>query len=83
MHRTLLVYVLVAGCSTAPVDPSVDAPFARPSMTVVECTAAGGMLVGDIGDGAIHRPDYRCPNGQAPIGTVLPPGDYEGAACCR
>lgn len=52
----------------------------RPTMTDAECTAAGGTVVGDIGDGAIHRPEYRCENGQAPIGTI--PVGIEGSVCC-
>ena len=59
----------------------------RPTMTRQECTAAGGDLVGDIGDGAIHRPEYRCEsNGEAPIATVVPaegePIAREGEVCC-
>ncbi|MFK7992474.1 MAG: hypothetical protein AB8I08_41010 [Sandaracinaceae bacterium] len=52
----------------------------RASMTAQECQAAGGSLVGDIGNGAIHRPDYRCPDGQVPSGTV--PLGTEGSVCC-
>ncbi len=58
------------------------------SLTPSECEAAGGEVVGDIGDGAIHRPDYRCPmSGEPPIGSILPeagqPMAIEGAVCCR
>jgi hypothetical protein len=52
----------------------------RPEMTVEECSAQG-TVVGDIGDGAVHRPDYLCPNGEPPIGTV--PQGIEGSVCCR
>lgn len=53
----------------------------RPSMTAEECEAAGGSVVGDIGDGAIHRPDYVCPSGQPPVGSI--PLGVEGSVCCN
>ena len=72
--------------------PPVDTPppggggGARPSMSAEECKAKGGTVVGDIGDGAIHRPDYKCASGGAPIGNVTPPDGgpipIEGAVCC-
>ncbi len=52
----------------------------RPETTAAACEAAGGSVVGDIGDGAIHRPDYRCPDGQAPTGSI--PLGVEGSVCC-
>jgi hypothetical protein len=52
----------------------------RPTMTGEECESQGGTVVGDIGDGAVHRPDYVCPNGSPPIGTV--PVGIEGSVCC-
>lgn len=60
---------------------------ARQSMTAAQCVEAGGEVVGDIGDGAIHRPDYRCArSGQpplAPIGAEAgKPVAVEGAVCC-
>ena len=59
---------------------------ARPSLSAEDCKARGGTVVGDIGDGAIHRPDYKCASGGAPIGNVTPPDGgpipIEGAVCC-
>lgn len=52
----------------------------RPEMTAEACEEAGGTVVGDIGDGAVHRPEYRCENGESPIGRV--PSGIEGAVCC-
>lgn len=52
----------------------------RETMTAEECEAQGGEVVGDIGDGAIHRPDYVCPSGQPPIADV--PLGVEGSVCC-
>lgn len=66
-------------------EPAGDAT-ARPTMTDAECQAKGGSVVGDIGDGAIHRPDYRCANGQPPIGSIVAtegqPVAVEGSVCC-
>ena len=59
---------------------------ARPSLTADACEASGGSIVGDIGDGAIHRPEYRCPNGAKPSGSIsAEPGGpiaIEGSVCC-
>jgi len=55
-------------------------------MSVEECTAAGGQVVGDIGDGRVHRADYLCNNGEVPLGTINysdgEPIATEGAVCC-
>ena len=58
------------------------------SMTAQECTDQGGEVVGDIGDGAIHQPDYKCPkSGEPPIGHIAAepgkPAAIEGAVCCK
>jgi hypothetical protein len=59
---------------------------ARPQLTAEACEAAGGSVVGDIGDGAIHRPEYRCPGGAAPSGAIKAPEGgpvaVEGSVCC-
>lgn len=58
----------------------------RPELSRAECTERGGVVVGDIGDGAIHDPNYLCSNGEPPIGTIVPqPGEpiaVEGEVCC-
>ncbi len=57
-------------------------------MTSQECTDAGGVRVGDIGDGRIHRAEYLCENGEMPLGTIIPDSDknepifIEGSVCC-
>lgn len=65
--------------------PTEGAP-ARPQMTAQACESSGGSVVGDIGDGAIHRPDYRCPSGAAPTGSIQAaeggPIAVEGSVCC-
>lgn len=66
------------------VPPSTDAE--RPMMTRAECEAKSGRIVSDIGDGAIHRPDYTCESGKPPLASIKPaegePIASEGAVCC-
>lgn len=66
--------------------PKNDEVTDRPTLTADECRSRGGTVVGDIGDGAVHRPDYRCANGEPPIGTIRAetgePVAVEGAVCC-
>lgn len=66
--------------------PPPDSNAERPSLTTAECQERGGRIVGDIGDGAIHRPDYTCESGQPPIGSIKPvegePIAVEGSVCC-
>jgi hypothetical protein len=78
--------LLAAGCCEGPAPEPEPQPSERPLVTSTQCEAQGGSVVGDIGDGAIHRPDYRCANGKAPIGTITAeqgePIATEGAVCC-
>jgi len=57
-----------------------------PELTSAQCASQGGTVVGDIGDGAIHRPDFRCASGASPIGQITylegEPIANEGAVCC-
>ncbi|MBA3545840.1 MAG: hypothetical protein H0T76_05090 [Nannocystis sp.] len=94
---TMTGLLLLAGCANktggepAGTPPGEPAPApagdtGRPSLTSTECEAKGGSVVGDIGDGAIHRPDYTCEGGQPPLGTIRAEGDgpiaIEGSVCC-
>ena len=58
----------------------------RPTLTAQQCEANGGSVVSDIGDGAIHRPEYRCANGAKPSGSIAAPAGgpiaIEGSVCC-
>lgn len=58
----------------------------RPELTSEECTAQGGEIIGDIGDGRIYEEAYMCPSGQAPTGNIVAnvdgPTAVEGAVCC-
>jgi len=73
-----------AAPETPPADASTGAT--RPALTAEQCTAQQGTAVGDIGDGAIHRPDYMCASGKAPLGNIsAAPGGpvaVEGEVCC-
>lgn len=70
---------------TPPTDTGEAAPE-RPSLTAEECTEGGGEVIGDIGDGAIHRPDYVCASGSKPSGSIRAPEGgpvaIEGSVCC-
>lgn len=84
--------LLVTGCkkgsdgSTPPTSEPSQETSDRPSLTGAECQEKGGTVVGDIGDGAIHRPDYVCESGQPPLGTIKAaegePVAVEGSVCC-
>jgi hypothetical protein len=55
-------------------------------LTPEACEASGGQVMGDPGNGVVHGPEYRCPSGAAPSGTILTaegePFGIEGAVCC-
>lgn len=66
---------------TPPPNELPTAPVAeRDSLSAAECEERGGRVVGDIGDGRIHRPDYRCDDGREPIARVSV--GVEGSVCC-
>lgn len=60
--------------------------FIGEDRTVAQCDRDGGRVIGDIGDGAIHRPEYRCESGLPPKFTIFTPigepGSIEGSVCC-
>ncbi len=85
--------VALAGCGTSqppvqspPTDNPAGSAAERRTLAQEECEAQGGSIMGDIGDGATHRPDYLCPSGKRPLGNIAPrPGGpiaVEGAVCC-
>jgi hypothetical protein len=92
-----LAALLFAACgsksSPAPETPTTTpdaaAPSARPSISTADCEAQGGEVVGDIGDGAVHRSDYVCASGGPPIGSIAnnaaagEPVAVEGSVCCK
>lgn len=59
----------------------VGAATAEPTTwSEAECEAKGGVVVGDIGDGATGRPEFRCPSGKPSMSRVRM--GREGGACC-
>lgn len=75
------------------VDPNDDSdiPFdttggRRPLMTRAECTTNGGVIIGDIGDGATQKEDYRCESGKPPVANITylegEPVAADGEVCC-
>jgi hypothetical protein len=83
MSKVLFVFaVVVAGCGgksqpaagDQPPAPLTNAAAAPIPMTPEECTAKGGQVKGDIGDGKI-----ACDAGQRELGRV----GIEGAVCCE
>lgn len=88
-----VIAVVLAGCGPSqppPTSPPSGVPASgapeRKAVTQGDCEAQGGSVVGDIGDGATHRPDYVCPSGRPPLGTIAAPAGgpmpIEGAVCC-
>lgn len=97
MKRFAFALILVSACDkgdAAPEPPAAESEglptgddASRPEITATDCEADGGTVVGDIGDGAVHRSDYVCEsNGQPPVGTIVAeeggPMGVEGAVCC-
>lgn len=91
--RWVIAVAVAAGCGHSP--PSPQAPMTgdeakaapeRKAIAQDQCEAQGGSVVGDIGDGATHRPDYLCASGKPPLGNIAPaaggPVAIEGAVCC-
>ena len=78
--------VACAPSQPAPQRPSEPAAAEPKAIPQAQCEAQGGTVVGDIGDGATHRPDYVCPSGKPPLGAIAPPEGgpiaIEGAVCC-
>ncbi|MEO0997279.1 MAG: hypothetical protein AAFX58_07150 [Pseudomonadota bacterium] len=72
--------------ATFPVDADAGNAGQRSALTPAQCNEQGGRIVGDIGDGRIHRPDYRCDSGDPPLGVIRYDGSgprpIEGAVCC-
>ncbi len=86
MSRTIqaVLALFLLGCGGSQSAPNEDTD--RSELTAEACEAGGGTVVGDIGDGAIHRPDFRCPSGSKPSGAIRAPGAgpvaVEGSVCC-
>ncbi len=84
---TLLLTFALVGCgSSGSIDGGGTTQQLSKQLSSEQCTAAGGIVIGDPGNGSVYRLDYRCPNGQAPLGTIFDGMDKpiatEGAVCC-
>jgi hypothetical protein len=97
MKRLALAVIMLCACDKAGTPPQPPAAESeglptgdaatRPEISAADCEADGGSVVGDIGDGAVHRSDYVCDsNGQPPVGTIAAeeggPMGVEGSVCC-
>jgi len=75
-----------ASSEAPPAPSSGEASAARPALTAEACESNGGSVVGDIGDGATRRAEYRCANGAQPTGNIRAPEGgpiaIEGSVCC-
>jgi hypothetical protein len=85
--------VVLAGCAASqqppqgpPTEDPVKATPEHKALTQEQCEAQAGRVVGDIGDGATHRPGYLCPSGKPPLGDIAAPAEgpiaTEGSVCC-
>jgi len=78
--------LVLAGCAASQPSPQEPSTPERKALTQAQCEAQAGFVLGDIGDGATHRPDYLCPGGKPPLGDIVPPAGgpiaTEGSVCC-
>ena len=87
-----ITLLLLSACAGQHADkpapgPGPAATPAATELTAKDCEAQGHTVVGDIGDGAIHHPEYLCPQtGAPPIATIVAepggPIGVEGSVCC-
>ncbi len=73
----IVALVIVGACSS---------DNGAPLITSDTCQTMGGTVFGDPGDGSVLSPEFRCPSGDPPIGTIFFVEDeavaVEGAVCC-
>jgi hypothetical protein len=78
--------IVATGCLGGAHDDGVERRADRTALTQQQCKERGGVVVGDIGDGATHQADYVCPGGKPPLGDIEPaasgPIAVEGSVCC-
>jgi len=99
MRILMICVAMLVGCAgsqpprqVTPIDDPTKAPLEHRAgapgspVTPDQCEAQAGQVVGDIGDGATHRPGYVCPSGKPPLGDVVSPAGApiasEGSVCC-
>lgn len=78
--------ILLLGCDKSGEEPKVPDDGSVETLSNDECDERDGIIVGDIGDGAVFEPDYLCSNGQPPIARIVAeegePIAADGAVCC-
>ena len=76
----------ISGIPPTETPGSGDLTVSSPPMSRAQCGLIGGTVIGDIGNGAIHRADYRCESGQPPTARITylegEPIASEGEVCC-
>ncbi|MCR9143951.1 MAG: hypothetical protein NXI24_17020 [bacterium] len=82
-----IALLLWGGCAKSTHENGGTTGTERATLSEEECLARKGKIMGDPGDGRIHRPSYRCPNGRPPLGSIRydETGDMipvEGSVCC-
>ena len=95
MKRVSFALLFLVACKPAAAPDQPSHSDALPSgsggpdatVTAAECADAGGSVVGDIGDGAIFKPDYVCQSsGEPPTARIVAeeggPLGVEGSVCC-
>jgi len=93
---SIMIGLLLTACTgtVEPSPPENELPESnlpklerRAELTALQCEQRGGEVVGDIGDGRIHRASYVCASGTKPIGTIVYTSEEavptEGAVCCN
>jgi hypothetical protein len=94
MLKALAFTIALTACGSSKPAPAPEPPAAGheqgsdTSLTAQQCTDQGGEVIGDIGDGATHQPDYKCAKtGLPPIGHIVAeagaPMAVEGGVCCK
>ena len=66
--------------------PVLGGSAERSGLTLQQCRKQGGSVIGDIGDGRIHRANFVCASGRKPLGYIIynenQSAPIEGAVCC-
>jgi hypothetical protein len=89
---TALVVHSFTGGKVSAISGSAISPISRDSYTREDCMAINGIIVGDIGDGAIFQENYFCEsNGAPPVANIVQDTTttngttmiaIEGEVCC-
>ena len=85
-HPTKCLVRRLTGIASLMIVSACSQNNGTPFITTDTCLSMGGTIVGDPGDGSVLRPEFLCPSGHPPIGTIQfmdeEPIAVEGAVCC-